>query len=667
MNNFYELAESKEEIARFTQAENTKTLQRFSGPQLDADTQTARLVLEDPQNQPFLSRRGQWYFTYHVLSDAPKGQWLRCPAATKQIMQAEWELVFDLDAYCKEDGRNWEWRGATTAWFDPERVLIELSLDGSDQCIYREFDCRTKNFVTDGFELPLGRNGVCWETRDTLLWASAEAGDATDSGWAGKVYRVHRDRSLQSSEAIFEAKKSDLVVAPYVAPTEGGPKVFVSRYLEIGKEQIFCISADGTQSQLPTPETTQACNNATHAAYVTDDTNPCPGTLCLVELSTESTRDLFVPKARRVIDPNSLIFLRDWLIWTVVDMLQPEVWAVSLTEIEAVPFQMDLPDQDSTIWINLLDAEPEPGQETLVLGLEGCISPSRTYSGQLDARGRVDWKPFWSLQEIFSSSGLVQHLYVAISDDGTEVPYHYFGPSSPSNETPVLLYGYGGYASSAIPWYNPILGKLWLEQGGGYAVAHIRGGGEFGPNWHKSAVREHRPRSFEDFAAIARDLVQRGLTQPSRLACHGVSNGGLLVGVMLTKYPDLFGAIWSAVGTFDMLGFHHFPAGRAWIDEYGDPDDPKAAEWLRSYSPLHNIPNAQETTLPPCLIDTHSHDDRVDPSHSRRFAAALRAAGHDTYFFEHTEGGHGGGGGSEGKAAAEALGFRFLWEVVGKK
>ena len=203
-------------------------------------------------------------------------------------------------------------------------------------------------------------------------------------------------------------------------------------------------------------------------------------------------------------------------------------------------------------------------------------------------------------------------------------------------------------------------GKTWIERGGAYVQAYIRGGAELGPDWHLAAKGPGRHRAFEDFAAVAADLVARGITTPDRIACHGGSNGGLLCGVMLTRYPTHFGAVWASVGVHDMLRFAHFPAGKAWIDEYGDPQDATARAWLLAYSPLHNVPpDDPARPLPPALIDTSHHDDRVDPSHSRRFAAALQAGGHRPFYHEH-QGGHGGGGGSHEKAAERALGLAFL-------
>lgn len=301
------------------------------------------------------------------------------------------------------------------------------------------------------------------------------------------------------------------------------------------------------------------------------------------------------------------------------------------------------------------------------LTIRGFLLSPRVYLFNLrEGTGGITWRKLWQAPEAFDASGLKVELHEALSDDGTLVPYHLVTPIGRSGDLPVLVKGYGGYGASMFPFYDKILGTLWLARGGGFALAHIRGGGEFGPDWHLSAVRNQRDRAFEDFAAISRDLTRCGIASSNRIACHGRSNGGLLTGVMLTRYPELFGAVWSSVGVYDMLRYHLFPAGRAWIDEYGDPDQADAREWLRAYSPIHQIPLQDDRELPHCLIDTNSNDDRVDPSHARRFAAALKQAGHRPLFFEHSDGGHHGSSSSDAWAFEEVLGYQFLWQSIGQ-
>jgi len=237
-------------------------------------------------------------------------------------------------------------------------------------------------------------------------------------------------------------------------------------------------------------------------------------------------------------------------------------------------------------------------------------------------------------------------------------------PIERAGPLPVLQYGYGGFSVALGPSYQRLSGPLWLTRGGAYVLAYIRGGSEFGASWHLAAKRENRARAFEDFAAVASDLVDRGYSTPEKIACSGGSNGGLLCSVMLTRYPDRFGAIWASVAVTDMLRYHLFPAGAGWMDEYGDPDAEPDRTWLKAYSPVHNVAPSNETTYPPALIVTNDSDDRVDPSHSRRFAALLEEAAQPLTFLSRA-GGHAGGGNLHEMAQNQALGFAFLRKTIG--
>ncbi|MGL5008674.1 MAG: prolyl oligopeptidase family serine peptidase, partial [Paracoccaceae bacterium] len=342
--------------------------------------------------------------------------------------------------------------------------------------------------------------------------------------------------------------------------------------------------------------------------------------------------------------------------------LQPRVMVLDLTG-DGGPQELPLPEPAEVMWVGTYDANPMGGDGTLTLDLSGFLTPRKTYLFDLKKGIEgIDYELLMAQPALFDASGHEVELLTAVSDDGTEVPYHLVRPKGQKGPVPVLLYGYGGFGAAMGPGYSMVTGKMWLERGGAYALAYIRGGGEFGPDWWTVAKGAGRHKAFEDFASIAGDLAVRGLSTPAQIACHGGSNGGLLCGVMLTRYPERFGAVWANVGVMDMLRFHLFPSGAGWIDEYGDPDDPAGAAWLRAYSPLHNVRGTPP--YPAALIDTSESDDRVHPSHSRRFAAALRAAGQDSLFYSHA-GGHGGGGGSHEKARELALGYAFMRKAVG--
>lgn len=649
-------------IDSFVTTENARTADAFMGARFQADVERAAAVLENPDRLSGLTRRGTWLYTFKQTGDNPRGLWLRRPESAPIDARTGWSTVFDVDAFCAADGGDWHWRGAVTAPFDPARVLIKLSQGGSDQIRTLEFDCNTGAVVPGGFDIGPERGGAAWLDADTLLWSSAVEGDATAMSWPGTVRRLTRTGGPGAAAEIFRAGPKDLGVYAYSLPTASGERIAcVSRVPTIGQQEATLFFPEGAVT-LPTPPDTMVAKTTTHFAYIVQEKGGSPGALMLGEVGGDAAREVWRPDARQSVSPFSIMVLRDWLVWVRQDNVQPSLWVLSLRDANALPVQIEPPEAAEMFGIGCHDAEPGLDAGTasapLVITLTGMLRSPVTYLFDLDAGPKdVRFSKLWQEPDQFDATGKTVELREAVSDDGTRVPYHLVRPEGTA-PVPTMIYGYGGFGISMQPSYNAAMGKLWLERGGAYAMTHIRGGAEFGPGWHQAAKGAGRPRAFEDFAAVARDLAGAGLAAPLQIGCHGGSNGGLLTGVMLNRYPDLFGAVWSSVGVYDMLRFHKFPAGKAWMDEYGDPDDPGAQAWLRAYSPLHTVPEAT-TALPPVLISTSANDDRVDPSHARRYAAALKDKGHAPWFYQHG-GGHGGGGSSRARAREMALGFGFL-------
>jgi prolyl oligopeptidase len=657
---FPELEHDVPAIAAFVATENTRTMARLGGPALDADVATIRAILERPDRVLSVTRRGNWQYTFRQTAANPRGLWLRLPQDAAPLPDAPWQPVFDLDAFCRDTGQVWHWRGAATAWFDPDRVLLRLSLDGSDMQRHIEFDLNACTLVQDGFDIAPERSGAAeWIDADTLLWVTSTGdGASTRAGWPRLVKHLHRGGA---TETVYESGVDDLLASAYLVKTPGGVREVHVRMPEINMNASALQTPDG-MVQVPSPPDTWGETDGTHYFYVAHSDGDYPtGTLVLGRLDG-GHRAVFTPGPRRAVDAESVFFHDHWLIWKEADTLQAWIMVLDLST-DAAPQELPLPEPAEVMWVNTFDANPLGGDGTLLLDLSGFLVPRKTYLFDLKAGVLgITYRPLLSQPALFDASRHEVLLLNATSDDGTEVPYHLVRPKGSTGPVPVLLHGYGGFAASMEPGYDAVTGKLWLEHGGAYAQAHIRGGGEFGPDWWMQAKGKGRHRAFADFAAITADLTRRGLSAPAQIACHGGSNGGLLCGVMLTRYPERFGAVWANVGVMDMLRYHLFPSGAGWIDEYGDPDDPVAAEWLAAYSPLHNV--RTEPRYPPALIDTSDSDDRVHPSHSRRFAAALRAAGQDVLFYSHA-GGHGGGGGSDEKARELALGYHFMRQTVG--
>jgi prolyl oligopeptidase len=304
--------------------------------------------------------------------------------------------------------------------------------------------------------------------------------------------------------------------------------------------------------------------------------------------------------------------------------------------------------------------DPDESDEYFLM-VSGYLEPATLEYGCVGAQP-VTIK---AMPAFFDASRLEVSQHFATSKDGTRVPYFQVSPRDMplDGARPTLLYGYGGFEISLTPAYNASVGRGWLSQGGVFAVANIRGGGEYGPRWHQAALRENRLRAYEDFAAVAEDLIARNVTSPARLGIQGGSNGGLLVGNMVTRYPRLFGAAVCQVPLLDMRRYSKMLAGASWMAEYGDPD--KAEDWgfIQAFSPYHNVkPDAK---CPPILFTTSTRDDRVHPGHARKMMALMREMGHDVRYYENIEGGHGGAANNEQAAFMQALAYTFLWRTLG--
>lgn len=668
---FLELETSRTAINKFVESENARTREEYMGSTFDNDVRFATELLTTPEQLQELLRLEDWTYTFRQSSKNPRGVWLRIPHSKVIRADTEWEHVFDLDKFCETANEIWHWRGIIAPWFRSDRILLCLSKAGSDQYRYLEFDWRAKTLVSNGFDLPPERGEADWLSEDCLLWSTPRNGCATSSGWAGAVRKIERGMAIDDAPVVFQAEDTDLSVRAYVQTDfqSGRPVTFFSRYHEIGQETVTMLERDGREYVLPSPKNTEVFNTASHFSYIVKDENDEHGALYLASIDGSKTKLVFKPDERVSIDDGSIILLKNWLIFTVYDNLVPNLYALDLSKPDKNAQVVSLPEDTDSFWVTPHFANPDAGDETLQLHISGFLCSKRIYLFELASEvDQTQWKKIWQEPECFDVSGMEVRLLEATSKDGTKIPYHLVLPKQYENgKLPVLMYGYGGYGSSLYPYYSKLTGALWLARGGAYVMAHIRGGAEFGPAWHTQAKGPGRPRAFEDFAAIADDLVDRGLTKPQFIGCSGESNGGLLCGVMLTRYPEKFGAIWASVGVYDMLRFHEFTPGRAWIDEYGDPDNEHARRWLKAYSPIHNILPAEEIKYPCALIVTSQSDDRVDPSNSRRFVAHLRSNGHSPFFFEFEDSGHGGAGTVEAVARDHVLGLSFMRKQLVKR
>ncbi|MEH7904521.1 prolyl oligopeptidase family serine peptidase [Rhizobium laguerreae] len=648
-------------------------------PEFDRDRDAIKALIERQDRLIVPMRRGEWLFDFRQSKDNPLGIWLRLPADQEPLPDAAWEPVFDLDAFCVREGKRWNWRGAVTCPWEPTRVLLTLSDGGSDLLRLLEFDAERKQVVEGGFDTPAARSHATWLGRDEICYfGSIDRFSATRSGWPRVGRRLTRGQRPEDAAVMFEAADEDvygfnLVIDPAlsgVSADRGLIDIFVAAH-EIGIASAFLIANDGTQRRIDLPKEADFQFNHDHCLWrAKTDERVTTGSLVLQRFDPAAETAVLGPE-RILFQPGEgqsiaqMMLMQEWCVFIISDRLRPRLMVLDLTRPDAEQREIALPADMQTAHFRPLHADLHLGDDTLLVVGQGFLQPPVCYRLELPDRSREAEPVFVAAApSYFDTTDMSSELLEAVSEDGTRVTYRLVLPKQwTKGALPVLLYGYGGFDVALSPSYSGVTGR-WLEQGGAYVQAYIRGGGEFGPDWYRSAKRQGRDRAFADFVAIARDLVARGYTVPSRIACQGGSNGGLLTGVMLTRYPDDFGAVWCQVPVLDMTRFHLFTAGQAWMDEYGDPETPVDRDFMLGYSPLHNVGPATEVTYPPIYIESSANDDRVHPSHARRFAARLEEEGHRPLFHEFGSGGHGGDGNSEERAARAAMGYSFLSQTI---
>ena len=657
---------SDERTRAFVARENERVAPWLEDEVCERDRAYALSVFESDDKLFACRQRGAHLYDFHRGPDHPRGLWRRIPAIRTPQPDAPWEPVFDLDAHCVETGEEWAWRGVANGR-DPTRVMVHLAQGGSDVGVHREFDLDALSFVRNGFETPPSRGHVEWQDANTLLAMLSTPGHATSSGWPATVRRWRRDEPLDDAEVLLRADKADLAVHAYAVGEGNDALVSLSVMHDINGQQTLAVLGGHERREIDLPNPRYAVATAHGVLWQPLEDVPFDagahkaGTLLHRSLPNEPGKErvLFEPGERRTVE--HFVASDRWAHVLIHGNLVPELYMLDMRAPERGVRQVRLPDgveRVSAIWLH---ADPDAaGDHTLLIVTAGLLQPQELFRFDPE-RDDFDGERVVVTQQParFDASGCRVELMEARSDDGTMVPYHVALPPG-EGPHPVVVDSYGGYGFPTLPFYLSTKGRLYLERGIGYALAHIRGGGEFGPAWHRAAIKHSKHKSYEDCAAVARDLVERGLAPASGVGMIGASNGGLLAAVMATRYPELFGAVAAIVPVMDMLRYHLFPAGRAWMDEYGDPDDPDDATYLRSYSPWHQVRPASEVRYPPVLVDAPINDDRVDPSHARRFAHRLREAGQPVWLRTAGTGGHGGGDSSHALAANAATRAAFF-------
>ena len=653
---------------------NAETVKRYAATeqfkQLDARILE---VLDSNERIPFVTRIGAHYYNFWRDKDHPRGVWRRTSPSEYAKERPAWETVIDVDALSKAEGENWVWHGADCLKPAYERCLIMLSRGGADADVLREFDLASGQFVKDGFSLPEAKTQAAWKDKDTLYVATDFGpGSMTASSYPRIVKEWKRGTPLSSAVTVYEGRHEDMGVSAYRDQTPGFERDFVHRQIAFYDSERFLRGKGGklTRIDLPsdagadvhrewllvTPRSDWQVAGKTYKAGSLLAANFDDYMAGKYQAGGRALTVLFEPTDTTALDAYS--WTRHHLILNVMDnvvnrleVLTPQEGAWKRESLGGAPAL-------STIAADGVDADDS---DDYFLTVSGFLQPTTLYAGTL---GQGEPKAIKHSPSFFDASRYEVSQHFATSKDGTRVPYFEIAPKGLKldGKNPTLQYGYGGFEISLQPSYSGTIGRAWLEKGGVYVIANIRGGGEYGPRWHKAALKANRLRAYEDFAAVSQDLFKRGVTSPAHLGAMGGSNGGLLMGNMLTLYPQLYGAIVSQVALLDMQRYTHLSAGASWIAEYGDPDKPEEWAWIRTFSPYTNAKAGQK--YPPVLFTTSTRDDRVGPVHARKMYARLAELGYDTAFYENIEGGHGAAADNKQSAFMNALGYTYLWEHV---
>ncbi len=663
-----------EKALDWVKARNAKAEAEIAGtPSFKTLEAQIRAILDSDAKIPGVEKIGGYYYNFWKDKQHERGVWRRTTLDEYRKPEPKWETVLDLDALNKAENAKWVWHGADCLKPKYERCLIALSPGGSDADVTREFDLTTKQFVQDGFFRPEAKGGLAWIDEDTVyVFTDFGPGTLTTSGYPNIVKEWKRGTPLSAAKTVYEGKPGDMYIAAMRDHTPGWQRDFVSRTLAFYNDELYLRGKDGTLVKIDAPNSAQKNVHKEwlllelREPYSAGGKTYAPGALIATRFDDfmagkREFTALFEPDEHSSLA--GYTWTRDHLVLNVMQdvknrlsVLTPgkDGWAKS--DFVGAP-------TIGTLGVGAVDADDS---NAVWLTATDFLTPTTlSIATVTDKSGGQQPEVLKSNPVFFDGSKDVIEQHFATSKDGTKVPYFLVRPKALAfdGKAPTLLYGYGGFEVSMTPAYSGGIGKGWLEKGGVYALANIRGGGEYGPRWHQAALKANRHKAYEDFAAIADDLVARKVTSKQHLGAMGGSNGGLLMGNMLTQYPEKFGAIVVQVPLLDMKRYSHLLAGASWMAEYGNPD---TADWefIKGFSPYHLFDPAK--TYPATLFTTSTKDDRVHPGHARKMMALMEAAGKDVRYYENIEGGHGGAANNAQAAHMTALAYTFLWDQLAK-
>ncbi len=651
--------EDGKEVSSWVEKENarsTEILETF--PDFSALNSRFLSILNSEERLPYYKKRGDYHYDYRIDEKNKRGLWVRI----QKLDSSEWEVVLDLDALSEKEQENWVWKGSID--LNGHHGLLQLSRNGSDAIVIREFDYESKQFIDDGFYLPEAKTTICWKDENTV-YVSTDFGpnSMTLSGYPRCVKEWMRGTPIHEARLIFEGETTDVMAGAF--PHYHGDDRFdiAYRYTSFSTS-IFYLKRGDMWVPFDFPQDARftffqdQIILKLQSDWINKTQSFPAGAILGIDLLKYMQGEfvcsvLFKPTSRSTV--TNISNTKNYLIVQILENLQNKIllfkrdgsWKLEILQMPTFG--------------SCLISSSDYMSDCYELIHSDFLTPKRLIKGDLTDPSKT---VSHSLSHHFQSEDLEVSQHFAISKDGTQIPYYQVSRKGIINDGshPTLLHGYGGFGISLEPVYDPIAGSAWLEKGGVRILANIRGGGEFGPAWHQEAVRENRQKAFDDFIAVAEDLILRGVTHPKHLGIQGYSNGGLLMGAMLTQRPDLWGAIICQHPLLDMKRYHKLLAGASWIEEFGNPDIEEDWEYIRKYSPYQNIQKG--ISYPKVFFMTATSDDRVHPGHARKMAAKMIDFGCEVLFYENLDGGHAGASGNGEIAYQNALQYAFLWQAL---
>ncbi|MEU6565267.1 prolyl oligopeptidase family serine peptidase [Nocardia nova] len=666
-----------ERALSWARAHNEVAVERFAtSDRFDDLDQRILAMLDTDTRIPYPTRRGPWLYNFWRDAEHPRGMWRRTTFDDYRTDDPAWDVLIDLDDLATAEGENWVWGGAAVLRPSQHLALISLSRGGADAKVIREFDLTTRQFRAPdgperGFHLPEAKSQLRWIDADTVyVGTDFGPGSLTDSGYPRVVKRWRRGTPLSEARTVFEGEPGDVMVSAGYDRTPGYERHWVARATDFFNESVYLVDPDDTLRHIDAP------SDASESWYkdwlliqlkspweVAGRRYPA-GALLAIDIGEffAGARDfeiVFEPDAHTSL--HGYGWTENHLLLITLEDVQTKLYVLTPATRGAWSRQplADTPPMATTSVMNL---DPLESGDEFMLTTSGFTTPATLLAGSVGGTAT----PLKHETEYFDAAGLDTEQYFARSDDGTMVPYfvirHRDHRGTPG---PTVVSGYGGFEVSRTPGYSGASGMGWLERGGTWVMANIRGGGEYGPQWHTQAQKADRHKVYEDFSSVAKDLVARDITTAAQLGAVGGSNGGLLMGVMLTRYPELFGAIVCQVPLLDMKRYHLLLAGASWMAEYGDPDKPEEWAYISEYSPYQVAMAADPArAYPPILLTTSTRDDRVHPGHARKMAALLESQGRTVWYHENIEGGHGGAADNKQMAFQSTLIYEFFTQML---